>query len=133
MKMTHEQGSLDGLADDPVDALLQAARRTPPAPSDDFMARVLDDALAMQPQTAVPPARGPAPPRRLLARALAALGGGLGVAGLGSAAMAGLVIGYVQPDPLLMLTDRFGVTADAASPLELLPGFDTLLTEDIAQ
>lgn len=114
--------------DDRLEAWLSEARATPPAVSDDFMARMLQDALAAQPQASV----RLAPPRRSVwMRALAALGGGLGLAGLGSAAMAGLVIGYVQPDPLLSLTDQFGVTT--AASVDLLPGFDALLTEDFSQ
>lgn len=113
-----------------VDDLLHRARATPPAPEADFMARVLADAVAAQPKAAglIRPAMSSAR-RGLLARMIAALGGAAALAGIGSAAMAGLVIGYVQPDQLLTLTDTVGITA-AGESLELLPGFDTLLTEE---
>ncbi len=114
--------------DDTLEDLFRAARATPPVADDDFMARVLNDALAAQPA-----ARRirPAPPRSLWTRLAAALGGAVAVAGIGTAAMAGLVIGYVQPEPMLTLAGSFGV--QSVESLELLPGFDALLTEDLMQ
>jgi hypothetical protein len=77
----------------------------------------------------VRPTAQPQPRPGLWQRLVAVLGGTAAVAGLGTAAMAGLVIGYVQPDPLLTLADGFGVELSGES-LDLLPGFDTLLSED---
>ena len=92
------------------------------------MARALDTALGAQPlpRTLAP---APVPKRGLWLRMLGALGGGFGLAGLGSAAMAGLLIGYVQPDPLLILTDSLSGTTITES-YDLSPGFDAILTED---
>lgn len=117
-------------SDDTLDDLLRAARDTAPAPSPDFMARVLGDALAQQPAPRGVPV---SPPVRLglWTRIAAALGGAAAVAGIGSAALAGLVIGYVQPESMVSLAGTMGITAGES--LELLPGFDTLLTEELTQ
>ncbi|MFN4153122.1 MAG: dihydroorotate dehydrogenase [Paracoccaceae bacterium] len=110
-----------------LDALFAQAQAHPPLPDADFMARVMADARALQPRA---PRRAPVRPG-LWARLAAALGGAIAVAGLGTAAMAGLVIGYVQPDPMVSFAGSigFGVTES----LDLLPGFDALLSEDILQ
>lgn len=126
--MTHDTPNGTDKSTDPIEGLFQSARRNPPAPTTDFMARMLADALAAQAASSTP---APVRRRGLWLRILAALGGGFGVAGLGTAALAGVVIGYVQPDPLLVLGEQFGVTADAAS-LDLSYGFDTVFSEDTA-
>ena len=114
---------------DPMDVLFAAARANPPVPDQAFMARVTADALAAQPAPRALPRQAKSPRVGLWRRWTAALGGALSVAGIGSAAMAGLVIGYVQPDPLLVLTDSVGITL-AGETLELLPGLDGLLSEE---
>lgn len=111
-----------------LDDLLRAAQEVP-IPPPDFMARVLADALAAQPAAAAF-ARAARP--TLWQRFIAALGGALGVAGLVSAATAGMLIGYVQVDTLLILPDAFGLSADAAS-LDFSLGFDVILDEETAQ
>ncbi|TGD62660.1 dihydroorotate dehydrogenase [Tabrizicola sp. WMC-M-20] len=114
-----------------LDALFAQARAHPPATEDAFMARVLADASALQPRADVRPVPRTRPRSGLWARLAAALGGALAVAGVGTAAMAGLVIGYVQPEPMVSLAGSigFGVTES----LDLLSGFDALLTEDVSQ
>lgn len=68
-------------------------------PSDDLMARILGDAEAVQAATAVTAAQPPSVrPAGILAAFLAALGGWPAVAGLASAAMAGVWIGAASPD-----------------------------------
>jgi hypothetical protein len=111
-----------------LDRLFAQAQAHAPQVDPAFMARVLGDARAVQPapRRAVR-LRRPGP----FARLATALGGALAVAGLGTAAMAGLVIGYVQPEPMVVLAGSigFGVTES----LDLLPGFDAFLTEDLSQ
>lgn len=112
------------MPDDDLDRLLSAAAAAPPRPSEALMERVLADALALQPAPAVALRPGPAPARPgLLARIAAALGGGPVLAGLGTAAVFGLALGYLSPTTLDYLT---GSTADAA---ELFPDADFLTTE----
>ena len=87
------------------------------------MQRVLSDALTLQPQS--PALRPTAPPVRagLLARLAAAIGGGPALAGLGTAAAFGMVLGYLSPTTLDYLT---GTSADVA---EFFPDADFLTTE----
>lgn len=87
------------------------------------MQRVLADALALQSKG--PPVR-PAPPARrpgVLIRLASVFGGPPALAGLGTAAIFGLALGYYSPATLDYLT---GATADAA---EFFPGADFLTTE----
>ena len=124
----------DNRAEAELDGLLDAARRAPPAPDDAFLARVLADALQVQADARAPAAQ-PVPRRTrrggLWARLVATLGGAFALAGFGSAAMAGLVIGYVQPEQMIDLAGAIGLVSGES--LDLLPGFDALLTEDLSQ
>jgi hypothetical protein len=116
MRMTDMQ-------DDDLDRLLAAAARTELKPSEALMERVLADAMALQP---VVPALRPAvaaPRPGLLARLAAALGGRPALAGLGSAAVFGVALGYLSPTTLDYLT---GTSTDAA---EFFPDADFLTTE----
>ncbi len=116
MRMTDMQ-------DDDLDRLLSAAASAPVRPTDALMERVLADALALQP---APATLRPGPARTrpgLLARIAAAIGGGPVLAGLGSAAIFGLALGYLSPTTLDYLT---GSTVDAA---EFFPDADFLTTE----
>ena len=109
-----------------LDDLFATARASAMQPSDVLMARVLADAAAAQ---ARPVAQTVAPVRLGFWAGLTALFGGSGVlAGVGSAALAGLVLGFVQPVGLMNLTDVLaGTTVDT---LELMPGVDALLAEE---
>lgn len=110
---------------DDLDDLFATARVSRPVPSDALMARVLADALAEQPKAArtVPLA---AVPRAGLWSRVAGLFGGVGaLAGIGSAAAAGLFIGYVQPAGLSVLDDA--VLGTPLETVELMPDVDGLL------
>ena len=114
MRMTQLQDDLD-------DLLALAARR-PVVPSDALLERVLADALALQPEAAG--FRPPAQPRKgLMARLAAVFGGAPALAGLGTAAVFGLVLGYYSPATLDYL---MGSSTYAA---EFFPGGDFLTTE----
>lgn len=118
MRMTDMQ-------DDELDRLLAVAASAPVRPSDALIERVLADALALQPAPA-PVALRPGPSRSrpgLLARIAAALGGGAALAGVGTAAVFGLALGYLSPTSLDYLT---GATVDSA---EFFPDADFLMTE----
>jgi hypothetical protein len=108
---------------DDLDDLLAFAARRPATPSDALMERVLADALALQPAavTLRPVARAPRP--GLLAQLAAVFGGGPALAGLGSAAIFGLALGYYSPTTVDYLT---GASADTA---EFFPEADFLTTE----
>ena len=108
---------------DDIDDLLATAARQPLQPSGALMERVLADALALQPEA--PSARPASPARRpgVLMRLAAVFGGAPALAGLGTAAVFGLALGYYSPATLDYLT---GASADAA---EFFPGGDFLTTE----
>ncbi|MCU0903199.1 MAG: dihydroorotate dehydrogenase [Tabrizicola sp.] len=111
------------MQDDDLDRLLADAARAVPEPSEALMNRVLADALALQP--AAPRLRrpDPRPGAGLLSRLAAALGGGPVLAGLGTAAVFGMALGYLSPTTLDYLT---GTTADTA---EFFPDAEFLATE----
>lgn len=107
---------------DDLDDLMARAARRPAVPSEALMNRVMADALALQP--AVPTPRQ-APVRRpgVLARLGALCGGPPALAGLGTAAVFGLALGYLNPTTFDYLT---GASADTA---EFFPEADFLTTE----
>lgn len=111
-----------------LDTLFAQARSQPPQADDAFLARVLGDAYAAQPAAATTAAPRKRARPGLWARLAAALGGAVAVAGIGTAAMAGLVIGYVQPEPVLTFAGNIGF--GVSESLDLLPGFDALLSEE---
>lgn len=109
---------------DDLDDLFASAKRDAMQPSAALMARVLADAAREQPR----------PVLRMVPKAgfwagLAALFGGGGVlAGVGSAAVAGLVLGFVQPVGFGSVTDL--LAADTLGGVEFMPGIDALLAEE---
>lgn len=119
--MSPETGP-DG-AESRLDSLLALARTQPPDPSAALMARVLAEALALQPQPQpAVPRRAAALPRRSPWAALAEAFGGRGVlAGLGAAAVLGLGLGYADPGGL---AEQF--LSDGG--LEMVPAAELILT-----
>jgi len=110
--------------DDTLAVFFDAARDRPGDLPDDLSARILADATAV---LSARTGRAPAPPRGWLAALGAALGGWPSLAGLATAAVAGVWIGAAQPVAL----EAFGLTAGpAAYELEdLMPAFDDLASE----
>ncbi|MGH1578697.1 hypothetical protein [Planktotalea sp.] len=119
---------------DDLTAMFESARRAPPEPSADFLARVLSDAEAMQPAPlgvmATPtPKRGPV--QHFLSGLSDAIGGWPAFAGLATAAVTGLWIGISPPQSLL---DPFnavlsGDTASLTETDDFGDGFDFTLFE----
>lgn len=108
-----------------LDDLFAEARATPRPAPDALMARVLADAMAEQPRVA-PPVNVSRPRGPGLWMRLAAVFGGAGaVAGMGTAAAAGLFIGFVQPVDLSALGDA--VLGTPLETVELIPSVGTLL------
>ncbi|MCU0906303.1 MAG: dihydroorotate dehydrogenase [Rhodobacteraceae bacterium] len=117
--MSHDRDA-DRAANDPAVSDLEAAfaalRAAPPAPSADLVARVLADADRVSARPRVfrkAPTRG-------LAGLWAALGGWAGGAGLATATLAGLAIGFGAPDVLSGVTGT-GLSDDAAVAAWLWP------------
>jgi hypothetical protein len=114
---------MTGMQDDDLDRLLAGAAERPMVPSQALMERVLGDALALQPQASTVRATAPVARPGLLARLAGVFGGGPALAGLGTAAVVGLALGYLSPTTLDYLT---GASADTA---EFFPEADFLTTE----
>lgn len=128
--MTVPPKMTDAPAGDDLDLLFAAAAEAPLLPSDALMARVLADAMTHQPPGAVPrPAVRPAVVTRqgFWTRLAAAVGGAGVLAGLGSAAMAGVMIGFAEPATLTMVTG--GIYETTQDAVDLVPSFDPFLTE----
>ncbi len=110
---------------DDLDDLFAEARRGAVQPSDALMARVLADAVQAQPQ-AVPRVGAAAVARPGWLATLATLFGGAGsLVGVGTAAVAGLFFGFVQPDGLGSVADIWA--AGAVDQVDLMPQVDVLL------
>lgn len=107
------------LSDPALDALFAQARATAPADMPDTLsARLIAQAEAMVPATA--PALNAAPARRGwlagLGDLLSDLGGAPGVAGLSVAGVAGVWIGFVQPEAAAGVPGLFWEAAAGVSP-----------------
>ena len=114
--------------DSDLDILFAQARDTAHAPSADLMARILSDAELYQP--AVASFAAASAPRRqgLWATMLTAIGGGAALAGLSTATLAGLWLGFAQPASFAAVTETF-LSTETLDTVNLLPGFDSILTE----
>jgi hypothetical protein len=108
-----------------LDDLFAKAAKQSMAPSDALMARVLADAMAEQPRAVqVQPPRPRAASFGLWARLAELFGGGGALAGIGTAAVAGVVIGFAQPAGLGTLTEA--VWGAPLETVELIPSVETL-------
>ncbi|WP_421703995.1 dihydroorotate dehydrogenase [Aliiroseovarius sp.] len=119
-----------------LESFFEAGRADAPVPSQDLMARILADAQANMPAPA-PLARPATPARRgFLVGLLAAVGGWPSVATMATATVAGIWLGFAQPDTLSNLSGGTllpGSTATAYEVDDLVPSygsFDGLLTEE---
>lgn len=115
--------------DSDLDNLFAQARGESQEPSDDLMLRIMSDATAHQPQARGFACAAVAAPRQgLWATLLAAIGGGAALAGLSTATLAGLWIGFAQPTSFTAVTDTF-LSTETLDSIDLIPGFDTIFTE----
>ncbi len=111
------------MPDDDLDLLLAKAAAQPAVPSKALMERVLADAHALQPQVTIFRPAPALPQPGFLARLAAVFGGPPALAGLGTAAVFGLALGYMSPTTMDYLTGTSGDTA------EFFPEADFLTTE----
>lgn len=119
-----------------LESLFEAGRAEAPVPSQELMARILADAQANMPAPA-PIARAARPARRgLLAGLLAAVGGWPSVATMATATVAGIWLGFAQPDTLntlsggTLLPGSAGVAYEVDDLIPSYGSFDGLLTEE---
>lgn len=116
-----------------LDDLLAARAQTMPAAvpvPDALMARILADAAREQPRpVALAPQRA-APQRLTLWQAISDMFGGAGVlAGLATAACAGVYLGAVQPDAITSVTLALS-GGSVVEQLDFMPSIDWLLIEE---
>lgn len=111
---------------DDLDRLLASAARDRPQPSPALIDRVLADALALQPQPALVRPMPTAAPG-LLARIAGLFGGGPVLAGVCSAALAGVALGYLSPATYDYVTG--GLADTSTDALDLFPTTDFLTSE----
>lgn len=125
------------MRDSDLEDLFAEARTRAPAPSDALMARIMADAVAHQPPPPAP-VRPAAPTRSAgLSGWLAGLRGGmLAGAGMVTATLAGVWIGFAQPSPMVPVTDALWQpafqeidTVDLQPSLDLITSLDGLMTE----
>lgn len=108
-----------------LDDLFAEARAQEATPSADFMQRVLDDALAVQPAPMAPVSRRTSRLRQFLN----AVGGWPAMAGLATAGVAGLWIGVNPPDTLATTAETLLGTENDLYLVDLMPGYDFTLAE----
>ena len=118
------------MQNDDLDSLLDLAAQARPAPSPALIDRGLADAYALQPQPANPvlthPALAKAKPG-VLSRLAAMFGGGPVLAGVCTAALAGVTLGYLSPATYDYLTG--GLIDNASEAVDLFPTTDFLSSE----
>ncbi len=112
------------MTEDELETLLDRAAASGPLPPDRLLAKVMTDADGLL------ASRGRSPVRAqtgMLGRALAALGGWPAVAGMASATVAGVWIGYAQPDPVGTVASGLGVVQTDYGVDDLMPDFGIVL------
>jgi hypothetical protein len=104
-----------------IDDLFAEMQAAPLAVSRGLQARVLQDAARLQPGRIVPGAG-------IWAQVSAFFGGGGLLAGMGTAAVAGLYLGFVQPASMQGISDVLLAAAPMDS-VDLMPGIEGFLSE----
>lgn len=115
------------MQDDDLNQLLGRAARQALPPSAALMDRILADALALQPLPAAPAHPMARPKEGVLHRLSSFFGGGPVMAGLCSAAVMGVALGYLNPTSMDYLTG--GLTGAETETLDLFPSVDFVTTE----
>ncbi len=116
-----------------LDDLLALAAMHPPAPSAALMDRVTADALALQPQPFAAPrsavARAAVARPGLWSRLVEMLGGPAAMAGVTSAALFGVALGYLDPTTMDILAYGQGLDQAETEAVDFFPSVDFLMTE----
>ena len=112
-----------------LEGLFAEALRQAPPESSALMGRVMADAVAHQLRHAAVSRRREMPRKSgYWSRIVLALGGKGVLAGLGTAILAGVMLGFTEPSALTTLTDGIFAQTPLAE-VELLPSIDAILTE----
>ncbi len=116
--------------DSDLDDLLSGATQTVVAPSDDLMARIQADADGvLDEQQAAQSAALSKPRPGIFAGLFASLGGWPAMAGLTTATVAGIWIGYASPDALTVFTEDYITIGTNYGVDDFMPSFDNILDE----
>jgi hypothetical protein len=118
------------LNDAELDALFGAAAQNAPDPSPELLARVLGDAdVAADTRVAQQRVKSTRSWRTKFGALIGGVGGWPGFAGLASVTVAGIWIGYVQPESLTGLTDGYLATSAVYDLADFMPSVDGILGE----
>lgn len=109
-----------------LDSLFAEARAEVPLPSAALTARVLADADALMPQSPGFAPRVAVVKPSLWSVVVAALGGGGALAGMTTAAVAGLWVGFAQPVGEGLFASVLG---NETTTIDMMPGIDALIEE----
>ena len=113
-----------------LDGLLAEAASQATTPSSDLMQRIIADADAVAEAKEVKPKPAPQPRRRgILGGLLAAIGGWPAMAGLATATVAGVWIGYASPDTLDGIANGLLTSRTAYEVGDFMPTLDDLFYE----
>lgn len=115
------------MRDDDLELFFEAGRADAPVPSQELMARIMADAEANMPPAA--PVVQAAPKAGLFAGLLAAIGGWPAMAGLATATVAGIWIGYAQPTSLTVLAGGVWPAQTGYDVVDFVPSFDGFLVD----
>ena len=116
------------MRDTDLDALFATARDAVPDAPDALLARVFADAERHRPMPVLRVVRRPS----FWSSLLASVGGGGALAGLATATLAGVWIGFAQPAPITAVTDALWAGSadyDALDVVDLISSLDTFLQE----
>mgnify|MGYP000091341386 CR=1 FL=1 len=118
------------LTDAELDSLFAEAAKTGPVPSADLLARVMADADDVVDARAVAQIAPTAKPRGWLAALLAPIGGWPAMAGLATATVAGVWIGYSPPESVSGFADDYLAGNILTYDLgDYLPSYDMISDE----
>jgi len=105
-----------------LEAYFEAGRAATPVPSADLIGRIMADAQA-QMAPAIAPTETSAPRPGLFASLIEAIGGWPTLAGMATAGIVGVWVGFSQPAGLDMVAEQLLGAEDARYLVDLLPAF----------
>lgn len=116
-----------------LESYFAAERDVKSQPSVELMARIMADAqthspaaqVAQTPQPTMRPTMRPTVRRGVFAGLLDAVGGWPSLAGMATATVAGVWIGFSQPAGLDLVAEQLLGTSDMTYLVDLVPAFDT--------
>lgn len=111
---------------DDLDDIFASARSGAMQPSQGLMVRVLADAEAEQARHLRPAAVATKPPG-FWTRLAGVFGGAGPLAGIGTAALAGLFVGFVQPQAVTTMAGYWQTGSSSSETVELIPDVDAFV------